>query len=263
MILILFFIYYDPTVADNPKPFQCALQACSQRRTFFSLKNETCVISQRKNPLRIMSSFEKVYQRSSKEITLFRIVSGSGVASYDYFMQNNNFDQFADDTHRNYSHNFRSVLLDEWKTIPPSYVNITLRNSNDSVVAYMVFKVNKRDDMESWFNKNNLIQSFPWNFKNLMQTTYIAFSMKGFTERNTLKRFYINIYFASCNQTHGVLGVFDRLDECNFAAKFKNVPEVIYVVGPTKSGDCWNQFALPAKSLEIIGIYDSSISIYA
>lgn len=189
IFFLISFIPPNPTTGEESRNIQCTIQACNNGRTFFAIINDVCIMFGQRPSSNIMSPSQKVYQKSYEGVTLFRIISGSEVKSYDYYTKKRNLDQFADDAHKNFSQNFRSLLLDEWDSIRPMQMNVTIRNDDDFVVAYLVFMVNVYDNMTSWFDKKNLIRTFPWNLDTLVQQNYYAFSVEGFTGRNTLKRF--------------------------------------------------------------------------
>lgn len=249
------------TTADNSNHMQCALKACNERRTFLALINGTCYRSGRLSSSKNKSAFQRVYQSPSKEITLFRIVSGSGVSSYDLYNQASTQGQPVADTNRNYSSNFRSILLDEWRNIRPLYMNVTIRNYEDSVVGYFLFKVNNGEDQSTWFKNTTLVLFFPWNIATLFGKSFTYFSIKGFMSLYDTMMFNIAVG-ASCKGGSGALSVFDRVGECAVSSQPKGLPQVIYAIGPTYSVGQWSVAGRSAKSLEITGIYDSSISIY-
>ena len=264
-LYILLLNYSSYLLCDNfLSVVQCGLESQINRRKFFIMRNHTCYIPQTRSSQTADLIAQKTYFSFSGNLILFRVVSGSGINTYEYFVDPTNSSQSVGEVFDNHFENVRSELLDEWDAIRPSQVNITIRDYNDHVVAGLSFNVKMTDNMTSWFSKTNLINSFPWNVKYLKKSSYNFFSIIG--EVIVERRFYISEFYKLCPGDVGVLGVMSEIEVCPYGYAWRNstkslFPQILIVNNNSKAG-IWNMLAAPMKSLELTGIYDSDIKFY-
>lgn len=71
------------------------------------------------------------------------------MASYGLYTGMGDIQQYVGDGARNYSQNFRSILLDEWDNMRPMKMGVTIRNYENVLVV----RVYKDAKTISWFAK--------------------------------------------------------------------------------------------------------------
>ena len=180
-LIFVSLIIFNSTDGELSNEYQCALKSVNNRSHFFVMFNNSCYIPPNTNRKNDFSSFQKFYERAGNQLTLFRIVSGTGIRSYTLFTDINIYHQSIN---RNHSENFKSILLNHWDEIRPIYMNVTIRNVNDNIEAWLLFCVNEDNDVMSWFSRNNLLKSFPWDIVALMKSTFNYFSIRGLETSN-------------------------------------------------------------------------------
>ena len=189
----ILFLYFSYILSTSPP--KCGMRAFQNNKKYFATIKESCYEPIANSSKFTIISSNRIFTKVQTPTTVFRITYGSNVNSYIYFMEPNPGSVI--DERNNLSINFRSILLDEWNNLKPTNMNVTVRDFNDKVVAWIYFKVNDNDDITSWFSKDNLESSFPWKIKTLLNYNYNYFSIIGYYIK-IIRSFYINRIFGEC-----------------------------------------------------------------
>lgn len=228
------------------------------------MKDDSCFIPQATSSELQEMETQRLFTRSTGKVTLFRLLSGSGVVPSDYFVTMGNSSQTVKDVNKNIFQNFRSILLDEWDDIRPTFMNVTLKGYDDSIVAGLLFKIGPTDNITSWFSKENLLNTFPWDPSYLSSCDYNIFSIIG--DPTNMRSFYLNLFYRYCRVEKGVLVIFHGNNNCAYQNQWQNgteftYPQIVYVNDDAKAG-LWSTQGIPLKCLEIEGIYDEGYTFY-
>ena len=256
-LLFLQFLYF--IISTNL--LKCGMKAFQNNKKYFVIIKELCYEPDSNSSKAAIMNTNRIFTKLPNQIPVFRIVSGTKVDSYTYFINTEHISGSVIDERNNLSINFRSSLLDEWNNLKPTNINVTVKDSNDKVVAWIYFKVNDNDNITTWFSKDNLESSFPWEIETLLNYNYNFFSISGL-KIDVQRSFYINTIFNLCPHDLGILCVFDENDTCSYASK-QIYPKVMFAVNNLGQAGNWNNESIMGKSLEIIATYTSSIIIYA
>lgn len=108
---------------------------------------------------------------------------------------------------------YRSPLLDEYPTLF-SRIQLVMSNGSQTHVN-LTFEVDrsKRVTQEnSWFAKDKLQASFPWDLQKLKRSVYMFFSLSGFDSSDINLRFYIRLDNSpqDCNSLSGYIVVVEK-----------------------------------------------------
>ena len=255
-LLFLHYLYF----AKSTNLLKCGMNASQNYRKYFVIIKQYCYKPVANSSKVTIITSNRIFTKVPNPTPVFRIVSGSNVVSYVYFINMKDKPGSVIDEGIDFSINFRSILLDEWNNLKPTNMNVTVRDFNDKVVAWIYFKVNENDNITSWFSKDNLKSSFPWKIENLLNYNYNYFSVFGFRDPDK-RSFYISTFLNGCSNDMGILCVFDAKDACE-DGKNTNYPHIIFVVNSLGQADKWKNKII-GKSLEIMATYNSHTIIYA
>lgn len=252
------------TKQDFEGLLRCGSSSLNNEIKYFMMMEEFCFTLLSSPTKTTQIATQQFFTCQSDSIILFRLISGSGVHPYEYFVSPGDVNSSVTDRDRNYSKNFRSLLLDQWSHVRPLQMNVTIRDTEDRVIAGLLFNVGTQDDMSTWFAKKNLQNSFNWNISFLQRYDYNKFSIKG----DGINRvFYINLAYDDCTNDKGVLIVTKSEDSCSYANSLPNLgtyihPRILFVNFNGQAG-IWKANVVQAKSLEITGVYGPSITVCA
>lgn len=252
------------TPIDFIKVLSCSSSAFSDHVKYFLMKKDHCYIPQASSSKTTEMVTPNIYTGVSGEMILFRLLSGSGVKSFDYFINSNeNSNETVEDDNEEQFKNFRSILLDEWDNIRPSLINITIMDYDDNIAAGFLFKVMATDSYTTWFSEENLMNSFPWNISYLRSYGYNFFSIRG--DSSNKRSFYINLFNKFCVTDKGLFGIMEDVNHCPYGNKWNKslfkFPQILCVNDNNRAG-LWSTNAIPMKYLEITAIYDENFTFY-
>ena len=242
---------------ESSEVLKCAKNSLQSMKDYFIIKNGKCYNSMEKT-IHSTKYLSRIFvKKPNNNFVLFRVVKGSGVNSYDYFLSNDQFNSFVNDSERNLSKNFKSILLKEWENIHPVTMNLTLRNDKDSVVAWLLFSVKKTDKLDEWFCQDSLIDSFPWKITEFKSHKYDIFSIYGMDKHRT---FHIVKNLGYCEKDFGGLAIYEIKEVCEYI-KTPSLPCIAYAEF-NGHPSYFEKYIKYVKSIEIVGFYDKEFTFF-
>lgn len=258
----LTFILLNSAVTQSSEIISCGLNTFARSYNFFILQNGVCYNMSAIPDTNLIISTGKIFQKYRNDVILLRVISGSGISSYNYYVTSTNFDNSIDGNERNLKQNFKSPLLQEWDNLRPIQIKVTLKDNDNKVLAWLTFRVQKTDDLISWFAKSNLVASTPWILANAKSPRYSYFSIPG-NNQNVKRSFHISLPdVGDCSDDYGMLAVYDETpDACSYV-KNSVIPVIAYAETDGGQPSYFINDIKYAHSLEMTAIYHEDIAFF-
>ena len=112
---------------------------------------------------------------------------------------------------------YRNPAIDSWNNLDVKFVRLTLHDTDDEEVAFILFD-GVRSDKMNWFAKHRISDS-SWGQLNFLNHASIGGAFQ--------RKFYVNVGFGGCENDHGYMYVVDGNLACAYE-RFTTSPQFLY-----------------------------------